>query len=199
MVDKIDYCTQADVERYLNVTFTENPDATVTAFIERISARIDDICNRDFDNHADHVEYHDGHGQGNNSFLLKNYPVTAVASVKEDGTTLTETTHFVWYEDGRVVRVSSGYEDPSTTYWLKKLKAIEVTYTYGFSAVPKGINDICTRWVCEGLKQQPFRFEEGGIADSVSLEGVSVNYGEIDHIPEWVPKALMPYKKLLVA
>lgn len=194
-----DYCTQDDVEKYMNITFTSNPDGTVALFITRVSAHIDRLCNRDFSPHTGEVEKHDGKGQGHNSILLKYHPVTAITSLTEDGDSLTEDDNYVWYDDGRVIKVSSGYEDADETYWKEKRKSIEVTYNHGYASVPDGIKDICTRWVVESLQQLPFRFEEGGIANSVSLEGVSVSYGEVDYIPEWVLKALLYYKKVQVA
>ncbi len=43
-----DYCTQAEVEGYLNVDFTYNPDPTVAKWIAAASAKIDTHCQRDF-------------------------------------------------------------------------------------------------------------------------------------------------------
>jgi len=193
----VDYTTQSNIENYLNITFNQNPDPTLALMISHVSALIDAYCNRDFTQHTGEVEYHDGQGQYHNTIILRNYPVLEVTSVKEDGTLLTETEEYVWYEDGRIVKCSNGYIDPKNVYWKAKAKVIEVTYDYGYTSVPPEITTICTHIVIEWLKRWAFKFTEIGSAENISLSGISVNFKEIEILPEWAMKRLNRYKKVL--
>ena len=192
-----DYCTQSDIEKYLNITFNIDPDPTVSAIITHVSALIDSYCNRDFTSHSNEIEYHDGKGKGHNVIILKNYPVLAVNSVVEDGTTLTETTHYIWFEDGRIIKCSEGYVDADEWYWKAKLKTIKVDYNYGYTTVPQEIKTIAIQLCVEWLKKYPFKFTETGTANTVSMAGVNVNYSDMEILPEWAKKRLNHYKKRL--
>lgn len=192
-----DYCTQDDIEKYLDTTFDSNPDPSVSLIISHVSALIDAYCNRDFTLHENVVEYYDGKGKGHNVIMLKNYPVTAVSEVVEDGTTLTENTHYVWFRDGRLVKVSNGYVDPNKWYWKAKVKAVKVTYSYGYSTVPTEIKTICIQLCVEWLKKYPLKHAEAGIASSISLNGVNISYETPETLPEWAKTRLNKYKKNL--
>ena len=173
-------CTQADVEKYLNVTFGSS-DPTVDLYITVVSDTIAMICNNDFDAHSSVTEYHDGHGQYHSQIKLKNRPVTAVSTVEDDGDSLTVTTHFIWYDNGLLVRVSNGFENSKTAYWKEKRKGVKVIYNWGYSSVPNDIRHACAELVCRLLKRQ-FKFEEGGVVTSLSMEGISLTFAEVKGI-----------------
>ena len=190
------YCTQDDIEKYLKTTFDAN-DETIAALIDHVTAMIDSYCGRDFLAHTGEVEYHDGKGRGHNVIMLKNYPVTAVTEVVEDGTTLTANEDYIWYADGRIVKCVNGLVDPNTTYWKAKLKAIKVTYNYGYSTVPTEIKSVCIQLCVEWLKKYALKFADVGAAESVSLAGITVTYSEHEILPDWAQKRLEHYKKRL--
>ena len=48
----VDLCVQADIEKYLNISFSNNPDPTVAVYIDRVSAVIGMVCNLDFGDHS---------------------------------------------------------------------------------------------------------------------------------------------------
>lgn len=170
-------CTQADVEKYLNVTFGAS-DATVALYIARVSDFVAMYCNNDFDTHASVEEKHDGYGKHHSRIILKHKPVTAINSIDDDGTSLTETTHYEWYADGLVIRVSNGVENNKTAYWKEKMKGITVDYDWGYSSVPNDVQHAATEMVCRLLRRQ-FRFEEGGVVDSLSMEGISLTFTDV--------------------
>lgn len=192
-----DYCTQDDIEKYLNVDFTNNPDPALALWIDAVSAKIDRICNRDFDEHSDVIEYYDGKGKWgvlsrrgsmHQAITLRNHPVLAVDEVVNDSNTLVEGTDYeVYLETARIALIEP-------RYFTKKLKGIKVTYDYGYSAIPEVIKDIC-RWIVgESFKMQ-LKFAEVGISQSITLEGESISVPEIIDIPPWAQERLQPYVK----
>ena len=168
-------CTYSDVENIIGATFTTEEQTIINDLIEKVSDFITEYCGRDWQTHTNEIEYHDGEGKGHNVIFLKKYPVTAINYVKEDGTTLTEDDNYVWYSDGRIIKVSNGYEDPDTCYWVKKKKAIEVSYNWGVASVPNAIKNLCATIVGR-LWLNREKFAESGNATSVNLSGVSVSY-----------------------
>lgn len=190
------YCTQEDVEGYLNIDFTANPDDTVAEWIASATAKINDKCNRDFDLHEDAVENYDGKGrwgdlewQRHKSLTLKNRPVISVDQVDVNGTIWVEGTHYEVYEDeARIVCI------PDTRYFPKKAKVIEVTYDHGYASPPQAIKDACI-WLVFCEFQEMLKFSEAGVAQSVSIEGESMNFPEVRLSPEKILAQLTPYVK----
>ena len=189
-----DYTTQDKVEKYLGTTYTP-ADTTIALYISHVSAYIDQYCNQDFAEHNAVIEYYDGKGKGHNQILLGNYPVTAITDIQDDGQVLTEDTHFVWYADGRVVRVSSGYEDADNTYWKKKRKGIKVTYDYGYSTAPLPVEQAATIMVANLIKIQE-KHEESGTVRSITAEGIAFSYELLtDAFTPQVERLLKPLQK----
>ena len=189
-----DYCTQEDVEGYLNIDFTNNPDPTVALWITAASVKIDSHCRRDFDQHTDHVEYHDGKGKWGNldwqrhkTLTMKNHPVISVSQIDADGTVLVDGTNYEVYEDeAQIVLI------PESNYFTKKRKSIELTYTWGYATVPKDVNDACI-WLVAHEFFKMLKFSEGGVAQSISIEGESVNLPEVDLNPATILSQLDKY------
>jgi len=182
-----DYCTQEDVEGYLNIDFTNNPDPTVAKWITAASAKIDSHCQRDFAEHADEIEYHDGKGkwgdldwQRHSNISLKNHPVSAISEVDEDGTVLVDGTNYEVYLDEAQIQLI-----PESNYFLKKRRSIKITYTWGYATVPLDVNDACI-WLVAHEFFKMLKFSEGGVAASISIEGESVNLPEVDLNPKTI-------------
>ncbi len=125
--------TQADVGNLLRTTITDDDD--VEAMLERASAIIVDWLGWNPESDSAVVETL----EGNRSRLiaLRSLNVTAVTSVVEDGSTLTQgnESDFVWYADGRLIRLGQN--------WNPKPQSIIVTYDQGFSIMPGGLVDAC--------------------------------------------------------
>lgn len=190
------YCSQDDVEKYLNIDFTNNPDPSIALWIAAASEKIDKFCSRDFDNHTGEIEYQDGKGKWGDldrhmhtAVQLKNYPVLAVTEVVDDTTTLTEGTDYEVYPEEAMIRLH-----PSR-YFKKKLKGIKLTYDYGYAAIPEVIKDVCRWLVVESLKKS-LGFQEFGVARSISLEGESVSVPEIIDFPPELQERLRPFVKV---
>jgi hypothetical protein len=118
-------CTQVEVERKLQWDITADPDSTVTQHIEDAQALIEAEIGRTVESAA-RTETFDGGLE----LYLRFWPVTAVASVTEDGTALTVNTEYMFYDSGKLIRVgSNGYQVPFKT---SKKQSIVVSYTGGF-------------------------------------------------------------------
>lgn len=118
-------CTQLDVEQKLQWDITSEPDAVITALIADAQALIETEIGRTVES-ASRTETFDG---GRWSLFLKWWPVTAVTSVTEDGTLLTVTTEYLWYERGKLIRTAGGYQKA----WSNgKPQSIAVVYTGGY-------------------------------------------------------------------
>ncbi|MCK5160381.1 MAG: hypothetical protein KAQ99_02285 [Candidatus Aureabacteria bacterium] len=181
----VDYAVIADLEKYLNVEFANPADPTIALFLTRASRKIDAYCNRDFLEHTDYIEYHNGKGRYSaysedylhNSVVLENIPVIQVTEVVDNSNVLVEGTDYEVFENKALILLT-----PESRYFIKKIKGVKITYDWGYATVPDGIADICTWMVAQALGKQ-LKFSEAGVAQSVSIEGHTVSLPEIREIP----------------
>lgn len=173
-------CTQADVEKKLQWDITAEPDAVVAMHIADAQAMIEAEIGRTVES-GSRSETFDG---GRWSLFLTYWPVTAVASVTEDGTALTVTTDYLWYPTGKLIRVAGGHQ----TYWkATKPQSIEVDYTGGYAGGSKeleNLGSICAEVVARAFRKGAENAEipvGAGQIQSVHLEGSdSVTYATGD-------------------
>lgn len=171
-------CTQLDVEQKLQWDITAEPDATVTALIEDAQAEIERFIGRTVES-ASRTETLDG---GARALFLRYWPVTAIASISEDGANLT-TDDYEFYENGILIRVSGGYP---IAWQTTKPKAIDVSYTGGFKTPDHDsqldhLGSICAEVVARAFKRgadnAAIPAGAAGQVQSVALEGSdSVTY-----------------------
>ncbi|HKY47513.1 MAG TPA: hypothetical protein VJQ79_05955 [Acidimicrobiia bacterium] len=157
-------CTQADVEKRLQWDITAEPDAVVTALIAAAQATIEAEVGRALES-DDYTEVFDG---GRPAIFLTHWPVTAITTVEEDGTALTVTTEYVWYANGKVIRVSGGYQRLWKTW---KIQAIEVDYTGGYLAGTHDSELAHLGSICAEVVARAFRL---GAANAATPAGVTV-------------------------
>lgn len=166
--------TQSAVEQKLQWDITAEPETVITTLIAQAQALIESEIGRPIESDT-YEETFDG---GHRTLFLKYWPVTGVASITEDGTTLTADTEYKWYEDGRVVRVSAGYQ---TRWYTSKLQSIVVNYTGGLKAGDHDmelahLDNLCAEVVARAFRNGaasaaiPAGVGAGGI-QSVSLDG----------------------------
>jgi len=144
-------CTQADIEHRLQWDITAEPDPVVTDLIAAAQGLIEAEAGRTLESAA-RVEMLDGDYP---EIYLTHWPVTSIASVDEDGTTLAVDTDYIFNDDGRLVRVSDGRPKAWAT---RKLEAIEVTYTGGFLSPNHDselahLGSLCTEVVARAFRQ----------------------------------------------
>jgi hypothetical protein len=87
-------------------------------------------------------------GTGTTLVLLPELPVTEISSVVEDGLDLTEDEDYYWSAQGEVIRVEPRWEGITRVErpyeslkrverrWLKKPRAVVITYSHGYATVP---------------------------------------------------------------
>lgn len=170
-------CTQADVEKRLQWDITAEPDSVVTMLIVDAQAMIEGEVGRTLET-ASRSETFDG---GQWSLFLTYWPVTAVATVTEDGTTLVVNTDFKWLTTGKLIRVAGGYQ----TYWKgSKPQSIVVDYTGGFVAAThvqqlEHLGSICAEVVARAFRKGAASAEVPAGAGQIQAESIgtySVTY-----------------------
>lgn len=145
--------TQGDLQKFLQIDVTNEPDAAVTMLLENATGLIKSYVQRDLEETTYTAELYDtplGH-----KLFLDNYPATTVTTVLEDGSALTVSDDYLVYSDlGLLARVSAASRPRS---WRPdgKLQSISVTYTAGYDFTtdplvePDAVvaRDTCTRMV----------------------------------------------------
>lgn len=135
--------TQADLEKFLQIDVAAEPEPVVTWAIESADAVIAQLTDRLLEEGTYTDEEYDG-GNGRQSILfLRQWPVTAIASITEDGEALVEGDDYTWYPDGRVYRHMAA-EPQHRIGWSDGRQNILVTYTAGYSAIPNDLRLIST-------------------------------------------------------
>jgi len=161
-------CTQLQVERTIQQTFTNQPEPVITDLILRASAVVESYCNRTFEAEVGIVETMDGNGHA--ILRLAKTPVTAITTVVEDTTTLTVTDDFLWYANGELVR-GDGKHD---MLWSFYRQSIVVTYDAGYAAIPTDLAHatatIVARWFQAGAAVAAAP-DNAGAVRTIQLEG----------------------------
>ncbi|MDP9143708.1 MAG: hypothetical protein M3N43_03270 [Actinomycetota bacterium] len=141
-------CVQLDVEQKLQWDITAEPDSVVAALIADAQALIEAEVGRTLES-ATRAETFDG---GRWSMFLTYWPVTAVATVTEDGTALTVNTDYKWYPNGKLIRVSGGHQ----IYWQTgEMQSVAVGYTGGFIAgtTREHLGSLCAEVVARAFRK----------------------------------------------
>lgn len=192
----VDYCVQADMEKYLNIHLDNDADPAVALWISAASEKIDEYCQQDFSPHTDQEEDYNGKGmwgneewQRHNTLQLKNWPVIDITIVVDNTNTLTEGEDYEIFPEKALIMLT-----PPSRYFKKKIKGIQVTYSYGYATVPKGIADVCT-WLVANAFEKRLKFSEAGPAQSINIEGHTVSFPLIEDLPPHLLATLNLYVK----
>ncbi len=156
--------TLANVKSRLGITGTEN-DSFLTAQIEMVSDSIEAYCRRVF-TEADYVQtFYRGDYQPCGLLELFHYPVSAVASVVEDGSTLDASLYRLHQPTGRLIRPSGVF-----FYALQTV----VTYTSGLADVPSPVLSVLDSVVQEryNKKTSGVDLNFGSDVQRISIPGV---------------------------
>lgn len=164
--------------------------AFILALNERASESIEAYCNRDFLQHADHEETHDG---SDNAFLvLREYPVLSVAEVL-DGDDVVDAAEY---------RVTpSGCLEHRSGSWAPDWNRYTVTYTHGYATVPLDVVRVAEDVVIRGLQSAKADRAASGAA-SISMDGYSVTYDRIALAAQLLPEdkaTLAKWRKRILA
>lgn len=127
------FCTVDDLEAFLQVIIADD-NVSALAAIAAASAAIQNYCRQVLAEVEDDAltltvpAYR-------RTVLLPEQPVTAVASVVEDGTTLTVGTDYQWARSGLLTRIGRP--------WASGWQGVVVTYTHGYATIPDDLKSVC--------------------------------------------------------
>lgn len=145
-------------------------EAALTSLIgdlnDQASDLIDSYCGRDFVQHTDAEEVHDGTGR--RTLRLGGYPVIVVSSVAIDGTATTDYT----------VRDAAGILSRTHQIWPAGQDNVAVVYSYGYASPPSAIVAVAEDMVVSALVHAAKNRTTKG-ANSLSMDGFSVSYSEV--------------------
>ena len=169
-------CTQADVEKFLQITFGSMPEEVATYLIEGADGLIFDELGFDPQQDAALIEIHDP----SNTFDLwvRRPPINSVTEIQLDGTVLAATAYTAYLnEEDRsgLIRRIDGQR------WSSQLRGIRVTYDAGYSTVPFPLRDASVKIVARAFEKGVGFAADGhtpGVT-SVSLAGSdSISWSE---------------------
>lgn len=171
-------------------TLADPPDLTVwmqrsissplaVLLLDIASGKIRDECGWSITQETGVVRKFTGDGSGTIWLPTKN--LTAVASVVENGTTLTVDVDYYFKSDGRIIRIDRAWQ-------MWPVNNIVVTYTHGYTTVPSTVKGICVALAGrladnpEGLRQ----YSVGGVSATIAGEaadiGPNLSGAEIDEL-----------------
>jgi hypothetical protein len=155
-------CTQADVEKFLQIAFGSIPEEVATYLIDGAEGLVQDEIGYDPTLEADLVEIHDP----SHTFDLwvRRPPISAVNEIQIDGTVLPAEQYTFYLEDedrsGLIRRIDGAR-------WSSQLRGISVDYDAGYAFAPFPLRDACVKIVARA-------FEKGvGFAADGHLPGVT--------------------------
>jgi len=137
-------CTSADVEGFLGLNLASEDATQLTErYIPYVDEIIKNFIGYDIEYSSSITETFDGDGKQYDIFLT-HQPVTAIATITEDGTALTQgnESDYVFYSNGLVSRVGVRWSDA-------KLRNLVVTYSAGYttSTIPADMKYTAARAV----------------------------------------------------
>ena len=127
------FCTVADVATVLQVAIAADNAAALAAVAEA-TGLIQEHCHQTIEAVASEAVTFDV-GERQTKIFLPQLPVTAVASVVEDGDTLVVTDDYLLGSYGILHRVGG--------YWYPGVRKVTVTYSHGWAVIPQAVKDVC--------------------------------------------------------
>lgn len=130
------FCTVEDLANFLQLAVSNGPAALRA--IEAATAAIQNYCHQ-------HLAAVTGdvltlRSRGQYELILPEQPVTAIASVVENGTTLTVDTDYFWERSGLLRRLSGAWRLSNSVFGT-----VVVTYDHGYTAIPQPLREVCIR------------------------------------------------------
>jgi len=178
------------VKRYLGLS-SDTDDELLTELIARVSDGIVAYCGREFAL-GDYAEYHDG--DGSDTLLLKQRPVTEVVALSQDGVEIAAA-DFVVYPEVGVAQLKSGV-------FGRGARNVYTSYRAGYATIPGDVEQAAVEWVA---RLYAARGAAGGRAiasERVGDYAVTYDGGAAGDVgaqgpPATVRAALEPYRAAL--
>jgi hypothetical protein len=162
------FCTISDVADFLQIEVDEPSTARA---ITEATAAIKNYCHQVIEQVVGDVYTFDV-AAGRSKLFLPELPVTAVATVVEDGETLVEGSD----EDYQVA--NHGVLHRVGQNWEAGVQIVVVTYTHGYEDIPDDVVSVCTRAAARAYQAGLKADEDAGVPGiaSKSLGDFSVTY-----------------------
>lgn len=116
-------------------------DDQITIAINSATDAIKHYCNRDLISTTYTNEYYDGNGR--DVLYLRNYPITAIASLTVDDIAITSAEYLI--EDQGLFRIGG--------WWSSGRRNIKITYTAGYTSIPDELATIASKVAGDILAQ----------------------------------------------
>ncbi len=173
----MDFCTVGQVKAWLKIN-SATDDELLQMLITQTTEYIRSLMSRDLDS-RDYVETRDGNGA--NTLMVANWPVTAVAAVVVAGTTIPETEYMF---DALTITLLNG------RIFTRGRKNINIIYTAGYDTLPADLQRCCMEMVGKKYRER----DRIGI-NSKTLAGEIVSYSQSDLTSE-VKSVLRQYQRV---
>jgi len=178
----VSLCTLEDLKTHLEIE-SDSQDAFLSNLVLRATHFIETYCNRQLAS-REFTEYYSG--DGTNSIMLPNTPVTAVTQIKDDKSGQADFDYdsgdendVFSYESWGKLLLTNGdvFREPSSTYPLRNYK---IVYTGGYATAPEDLRQVCVELAAAKfyLKDK----QRQGIA-SKSVAGQTITYRPDDLSP----------------
>ena len=175
-------CTLEDLKTHLEIE-ASGQDAFLSNLVLGATKFIETYCNRQFMS-REFTEYYSG--DGTNSIMLPNTPVTAISQIKDDKSGQAdfdygsgdENEAFSFEDWGKLLLTNGDvFREPGSTYPLRNYK---IVYTGGYATAPEEVRQVCVELAAAKfyLKDK----QRGGVA-SKSVGGQTITYRPDDLSP----------------
>ena len=128
-----------------NITSGTTHDSILQSLIVAVSSAMVSWIGQEIEETTVTTEKIDSIGQV--AIFTRHRPIVSITTLKENGTTLTENTHFECLGNdkpiGRIVRTGGGLP----IAWASGSRVISVTYKYGYKSVPQDLELACIKQV----------------------------------------------------
>lgn len=162
------FCTTADLASFLQIAIADDSEPAARA-ISEASAAIQNYCKQRIELVEDDELTLDVEPARAKVFLPE-LPVTAVASVVENGVTLAAE-DYVLGPFGILHRIGA--------YWYPGIQKVTVTYSHGYATVPDDLKSVCVRAAARAYQAGLRAAALGGVTgiQAQSIGDYSVQYG----------------------
>lgn len=163
-------CSVADIEDFLQLTVPAAGLGAANRAIREATAAIQNYCKQTIARVAGDEITLDVDGSRTKLFLPE-LPVISIASVVEDGETLTVTDDYKLGQYGILHRIGA--------YWTSGIQTVTITYTHGYATIPEDVVSICTRAAARSYQSGLRAAALQGVAgvQAQTLGDYSVQYG----------------------
>ncbi len=190
---KVHYCTSQDVCDYLDILSSKLDQSQISLLIDGVTTSIEDMSNSVFYQKTVTLEYHDGKGNFDDEYFLKELPIISITTLQTtqsaEGTaspswnTLTDVADYEkTLETGRLAIVNSSFVP------TKRRNGLRCTYITGFTSIPSAIRKLAYKMVAKEMAQSEVFSELIN-----SSENIKEKIGQIDTM--FIEKTLDKYRK----